>query len=164
MWLPLNNHQKCFVVLLYILKNPDFSQQVIRHLPSIDIFLIKYIIILILSRIINGIDETKRSESAYFNRATSLTRDSSTCLTRENTLKSSKNSLDVDRAASPVNLHQDHDQDSDSVYNEDSGFTSIKVILEANIVRIFLKQEVRCSLDVTFYLLSSSPKTIHYLE
>ena len=72
------------------------------------------------SEIINGIDETRRSESAYFNRRSPT----SSCLTREETLRSSKSSLEVRESPLP-NLEI---EDSDSVNNEDSGFTSIKVM------------------------------------
>ena len=76
------------------------------------------------SEIIDGIDETRRSESAYFNRRSPT----STCLTREETLRSSKSSLEVRESPLP-NLER---EDSDSVNNEDSGFTSIKVMNEMN--------------------------------
>ena len=76
------------------------------------------------SEIIDGIDETRRSESAYFNRRSPT----STCLTREETLRSSKSSLEVRESPLP-NLEI---EDSDSVNNEDSGFTSIKVMNEMN--------------------------------
>ena len=48
-------------------------------------------------------------------------------LTRENTLKSSRNSLEVRDQSPPLNLNIDMMEDSDSANNEDSGFTSIKV-------------------------------------
>ena len=73
------------------------------------------------SEIINGIDETRRSESAYFHRVYS------TSLTRESTLKSSKNSLEVEIPAQNIQ-HDNEQEDSDSGNNEDSGFTSIKVL------------------------------------
>ena len=68
------------------------------------------------SDIINNIDETKRSESAYFHHGSN-----NNCLSRENT-QSSKNSLDVRDIPSPPPPHPD---DSDSGINEDSG--SVKV-------------------------------------
>lgn len=69
-----------------------------------------------IQEIIDGLDCKRRSESAYFNKHNNLSRDS--------TLKSSRNSLEV-RADSPIFPGVDVD-DSDSVNNEDSGFTSIK--------------------------------------
>ena len=74
-----------------------------------------------IQEIIGGLDAQKRSESAYFHPLPHLSRDS--------TLKSSKNSLEV-RDDSPISVplngaSADVD-DSDSINNEDSGFTSIK--------------------------------------
>jgi hypothetical protein len=69
-----------------------------------------------IQEIVGGLDSRKRSESAYFHPFPNLSRD--------NTLKSSKNSLDV-RDDSPI-LHNIDVDDSDSINNEDSGFTSIK--------------------------------------
>ena len=69
-----------------------------------------------IQEIIGGLDSRKRSESAYFHPVPNLSRD--------NTLKSSKNSLEV-RDDSPI-LHNVDVDDSDSINNEDSGFTSIK--------------------------------------